>query len=183
MSAEIPDSAVFLPGYRVTRRDINLRDGGIICYVSQNFASEVFAVPATHPSDSEFLCLYIKDFHLVVTVVYHPFWGNAVADEAALSVITHTIDSAFVKYGPHLRLLVCGDFNGLRAHYNVLTRLTSLSPVVDFPTRGANTLDQIFSNFAMDQKASSMPPFGRSDHLAVACRHVQLLGNHLPNAG
>ena len=39
--------------------------------------------------------------------------------------------------------------------------------MVDFPTRGPNTLDQVFVNFAKEQRAVALPPLGRSDHCVV----------------
>ncbi|KAL9960493.1 hypothetical protein ACROYT_G033961 [Oculina patagonica] len=43
-----------------------------------------------------------------------------------------------------------------------------LKPIVDFPTRGENTLDQLFTNIPeYYSRPSSLPAFGLSDHLTV----------------
>lgn len=170
LSSETPDSAVDLNGYSVIRKDRNSHGGGILCYVRSTFSVCVIhdhEVPSLPSSDSEFLCFYLKEPHVVVIAVYHPFWDNVSAHNASISVISGLIDFAFIKYGSSLHVILCGDFNGLRTHFGTLSVLLRLSPVVNFSTRGSNTLDQIFVNFATEQKASSFPPFGCSDHLGV----------------
>lgn len=48
-------------------------------------------------------------------------------------------------------------------------RYFQMKPVVNFPTRGANTLDQIFTNISeYYSPPSSLPPFGLSDHPTVS---------------
>jgi hypothetical protein len=170
LSDETPDSAVALDGYSVSRKDRNSLGGGIICFIKDDVSFSVIVeheVPSLPVSNSEFLCIFLKTYNLMVICVYHPFWNNCAADEAAISVITRFIDYACVKFGSNIHIMICGDINGLRVHSGELMRLTRLSPIVDFATRGVNTLDQIFSNFAIDQKASAFPPLGRSDHCVI----------------
>lgn len=48
-----------------------------------------------------------------------------------------------------------------------MENVLQLTGFVDFPTRGQNTMDQIFVNFSFDHKATALPPIGRSDHCAL----------------
>ena len=112
---------------------------------------------------SEFLVCFIKTFHLLVISIYHPFWNDADAHKEAISCLCGLIDFAFIKYGSNIRVCVVGDFNDLRNHFSTITQLTRLIPLVDFPTRGSHCLDQVFPNFATDQKPSVLPPIGRSE--------------------
>lgn len=170
LSEEIPDEDVALDGFVLSRKDRNKHGGGIACYVDKDIpfsAVETQDIPLLPVSDSEIHCLFLESFYIFLICVYHPFWENQAANEAAISSITCLIDFAFVKFGSGLNILLCGDFNGLRVCFDEISRLTHLSPVVNFPTRGSNTLDQIFSSFQCEQKPLSFPPFGRSDHLVI----------------
>ena len=103
----------------------------------------------------------------MITILYHPFGDSREAHEGALTRLTHMIDKSYVKFGEKLRLLQCGDFNGLRDYYDVISGFTQLSPIVDFPTRESNILDQVFVNFASEFKAEPLSPLGKSDHLVI----------------
>ena len=166
-----PDDAVAIPSYSVVRKDRSDRKGGgILCHLRSVLSYCVFNasdVPSLASCRSEFLILYIKNFHLFLICIYHPFWNDANAHKEAISCISDLLDFAFVKYGSSVRISVIGDFNDLRNHFSCVTRLTRLLPLVEFPTRGSHCLDQIFSNFATDQKPSFLPPIGRSDHLVI----------------
>ena len=132
-----------------------------MCFVKSDITFstlDTLDIPSVPVSNSEFLCLYLESFYTFVICVYHPFWENQTAHDAAISMITTLIDFAHVKFGSELKILLCGDFNGLRVRYDEISQLTRLSSNVDFPTRGSNTLDQFFSNFRSDQKPVSSPP-------------------------
>ena len=63
-------------------------------------------------------------------------------------------------------VIIAGDFNSLDLSATV--KSFQLKPVVDFPTRGANTLDQIFTNLSeFYHLPFSAPLFGLLDHLTV----------------
>ena len=66
-------------------------------------------------------------------------------------------------------MILAGDFNKLDFAHTA--RTFQLKPSVSFPTRGNNTLDQIFTNLLeYYQPATSAPPFGLSDHLTIGLR-------------
>lgn len=172
----IPNEAVDVPGYNVLRRDrVERKGGGILCYL--HFNLKYYLIDHHHITSSctsEFLVVYIKNFHLFLVCVYHPFWNNTVSDVAALSCIADLIDYGIVRFGVNLRIILCGDFNGLRNQYTTISCSCHLKPLVDFSTRATNCLDQIFSNFSSDIKCTSLPPIGRSDHLVVIWRPTQI---------
>ena len=66
-------------------------------------------------------------------------------------------------------IILAGDFNmSLLPMVQSAVKAFHLKPTVSFPTRGNNTLDQIFTNFPEFFSAPcSLPPFGLSDHLSV----------------
>jgi hypothetical protein len=163
------NDGVAVPGYSTIRCDRSHRQGGgILCYIKDSLSfSPVDLQQPTDERCSESLCFFVRDFNLALLVLYHPHWNDSKAHDAAMSLITQTVDFLIVTYGPRLRIIVCGDFNDLRHSYNLITSVTSLSPVVNFATRGANTLDQVFTNFATDKAATQLPPLGRSDHCVV----------------
>ena len=165
------NDAVRVDGFLTARRDRKAaRGGGIICYVREPCIFTVVCgrdVPALDEAPSEFLALYVKDFHTLLICVYHAFWSDTEADERAISCITDVLDFGFIKFGANLHILLCGDFNDLRHCFSDISRMTCLTPLVNFPTRGTSCLDQIFSNFATDHEPSSLPPVGLSDHCVI----------------
>ena len=65
---------------------------------------------------------------------------------------------------PKCGVIVAGDFNKLDAKSALW--FFQQKHLINFPTRGPNTLDQIFtSTFRSDAKR--LPPFGLSDHLTI----------------
>jgi hypothetical protein len=64
-------------------------------------------------------------------------------------------------------IILLGDFNKL--DFKFVAKCFQLKTIINFPTRGLNILDQIFTN--MKEYYSSPvagPPFGLSDHITVA---------------
>ena len=63
-------------------------------------------------------------------------------------------------------IIILGDFNKL--DFKRDAKCFQLKPIVKFPTRGSNTLDQIFTNL-QEFYCSPVPgpPFGLSDHITV----------------
>ena len=165
------DDAVHVQGYCLARRDrIRSLGGGIICYLKEDttFTSlDEREIPSLQLCESEFLVLYIQKYHVLIVCLYHAFWNNTAANECAISCITDVLDFGWINYGPSLRVLLCGDFNDLRHSFFSISKLTLLTPLVNFPTRGSNCLDQIFVNFAFDQKPTLLPPIGLSDHSVI----------------
>ena len=166
-----PDSSLKLPSYNVQRKDrVQGKGGGILCYISDLYTCisiDSLSVPSLSNVASEFLCVFINELFLVLLVIYHPFWNDVKADELAISCILDVIDFSFIKFGPSCKFILCGDFNDLHKSYSQISHVSCLLPLVEFPTRKSNTLDQIFTNYRTGVRPSSLPPIGRSDHCCV----------------
>ena len=171
LSPEDTDDSIAVPGYLAYRKDrLIKRGGGILCFVRNSFSVTIIDLdPLLSPLsiNSEFLSLHVKELSLVVIIIYHPYWNDSQADDEALTTLFAIIDHVYVRFGSDIRLALLGDFNDLRKHYSSISQLSQLSPIVDFPTRGTHTLDQLFVNFAIDQKPFSLPPLSNSDHCVI----------------
>ena len=64
-------------------------------------------------------------------------------------------------------MIICGDFNDLRTFSDQICRLAGLTQLVDFPTRGDNSLDLLFTNFSTSRCPTRFSPIGKSDHALV----------------
>lgn len=170
LDLDLPDSAIAVPEYSIIRRD---RDGqmggGILCYIRSNYSYSIIddiSLPILN-SRTEFLVFYVEDLTTLLIVIYHPHWNDSRANEEAITFITSAIDLVLIKFGDYINIVLCGDFNGLREHFDTISALTQLKPMVDSPTRGSHILDQLFSNFATNHRPTYLPPLGRSDHCIV----------------
>ena len=71
---------------------------------------------------------------------------------------------------PNCAIVLAGDFNKtLLPLLQSAVKVFQLKSVVDFPTRGDRTLDQIFTNLSTEYFSSpcSLPAFGLSDHQTI----------------
>ena len=84
---------------------------------------------------------------------------------AVLNYLMDCLSSIESKY-PNCGIILLGDFNKLN-----VARLKSnfnLKQIVNFPTRGPNTLDLILTNLQdFYDVPEKRPPFGLSDHLSI----------------
>ena len=171
LDTNTPNDSLATPGYSVFRCDRQYRKGGgIMCFIRSHFKCDIIDpsfVSSLSMCKTEFLILYIRDFHLLLICLYHPFWKDSAAHEKAIECISDVTDFGFLRFGTHMRVILCGDFNDLREHFDTISSLCRLTPLVDFPTRGTQCLDQIFTNFACDQTPTFLPPLGRSDHVVI----------------
>ena len=157
----------------VCRNDRNRHGGGIIAYISERYNFKTLGadqIPLLNQCLSEFLPIVFTDYPVVLVCVYHPFWNSNVRDSQCLDVISSIIDFAVMSSHfdfEQFSIIACGDFNGFQKNYDEISAHTQLKPVVHFPTRGVNTLDQIFVNFSCEIKAVVSPPLGSSDHSLV----------------
>ena len=168
-----PDSAVSIEGYSICRRDRCRNGGGIVAYVEQAYTFRVLTasdIPSLSTCESEFLAIQFTNTPLFVIGVYHPFWNDTSRNDQCMSCIAEMIDHVLITSQfdtTIMRLVVCGDFNGLHHCLNEFSSLCQLTPVVSTPTRENNVLDQIFVNYRVDCVPRVLPPMGKSDHKIV----------------
>ena len=63
-------------------------------------------------------------------------------------------------------IILLGDFNKL--DFKFVAKCFQLKPIINFPTRGLNILDQVFTNLKEYYNSPvAGPPFGLSDHITV----------------
>ncbi len=95
--------------------------------------------------------------------MYHPSDADCTSMRDYVQSSLEYIESSI----PNPAIIIAGDFNKLDLQATV--KPFQLKPVIDFPTRGANTLDQIYTNLSeYYSPPTSAPPFGLSDHLTIA---------------
>ena len=99
---------------------------------------------------------------IIIGVVYHP----PGADNESMRDYIRDCLTKIEALHPNCGIIIAGDFNKFDAK-NV-TRLFHLKHLINFPTRGANKLDQIFTNLSeFYADVQRLPPFGLSDHLTI----------------
>ncbi|KAI4905306.1 hypothetical protein NFI96_022731, partial [Prochilodus magdalenae] len=140
--------------------------GGVCVYVNNSWCMDVRTVYKHCSQDLEFLLLRCRPFYLpreftcvfLAAVYIHPRANYT----AALSKLYDVI-SALETAHPDAVFIVAGDFN----QCNLRTVLTKYHQHVDIPTRGKNTLDNVYSDIRGGRKAARRPSFGDSDHISL----------------
>ena len=100
--------------------------------------------------------------NIVVGVVYHPPDADCSAMKEYIRVSLEKVESSF----PNSAMILAGDFNKL--DLKPTAKAFQLKPTIKFPTRGGNTLDQMFTNLSEYYSPPvSAPPFGLSDHITI----------------
>ena len=125
-----------------------------------------------HHEDNEALWADLRPIRLprgfsniIVGVVYQPSEANDSAMRDCLVTSLMSLEANFCNCA----IILAGDFNkSLLPMVQSAVKAFHLKPTVSFPTRGNNTLEQIFTNFPEFFSAPcSLPSFGLSDHLSV----------------
>ena len=125
-----------------------------------------------HSDDQEALWAFLRPKHLpcgfsnlIVAVVYHPDQHPDTSDTALNEYLTASLDKIEAKF-PNSGILTAGDFN--KFDFKAPAKCYQLEPIIKIPTRGKNTLDQIYTNLKEYYKPPiSGPAFGLSDHLSI----------------
>ena len=99
---------------------------------------------------------------IILGTVYHPPNSN---DTVMLEYLMDCLSSIESRY-PNSGTILLGDFNKLKIAR--LKRSYNLKQIVNFPTRGPNTLDHILTNLKNTYEVPiKRLPFGLSDHFSV----------------
>ena len=173
LNHDIPDTSIALDNYFIIRKDRDSAGGGLICYLSDAYLCENVRiitpsdVPSINDCGSELLPIIVG--RLLIIVVYHPHWNDSVMHLKCIDCLIEIIDFSFTTLLDvhNSNVIICGDFNDLRKCYDEIASLSSTKPVVHVPTRGLNTLDQIFTSFLHHVPAQISAPIGSSDHCTV----------------
>ena len=144
--------------------------GGVAAYVSGSIPTRELDVHV--PDNVECLWLYIRPHILprslsciILAVLYNPPHNEH--EDQLLDHLVYTVDCMRQRY-PDCGVAIMGDFNLMRSY--PLTHHLGLKQVVAFRTltRGSNTLDCIYTNFASNYLGPvEEAPLGASDHVNI----------------
>ncbi|XP_068757749.1 uncharacterized protein [Montipora capricornis] len=157
----VPDDPIKIKGYQLFGRDRKNRDHGGVCLCAKN-SIQCMILPDLHSDNHEVLWVELRPNRLprgfsniIAAVIYHPPDANNAAKRDYLRSSLTTVES---KY-PNSVTILAGDFNKL--YFTSTAKSFQIKPIIDFPTRGANTFDQmIFTNIAEYYSSPlSAPPF------------------------
>ena len=167
LKESIPDTIVNVEGYQLFRRDRKHKEhGGVCLYIGNHIQCEILSCLN---EDREVLWAMLRPKRLprgysciIIGVVYHPPDANNNDMLVYLRTSMEYVEANYTNYG----IILLGDFNKL--DFKRDAKCFQLKPIVKFPTRGSNTLDQIFTNL-QEFYCSPVPgpPFGLSDHITV----------------
>ena len=103
-----------------------------------------------HSDDQEALWAFLRPkrlprgfCNLIVPVVYHPNQHPDNSDAALNDYLTASLDKIEGKF-PNNGILIAGDFS--KFDFKAPAKCYQLEPVIKIPTRGKNTVDQIYTN-------------------------------------
>jgi hypothetical protein len=169
----IRDNVVNLQGYSLIRRDRSSgQHGGVCMYIEDAIDFERLDEISNDLLEVLWINMRMSRLprgfsNLFIGTVYHPSSADAPAMLDYLSSCLSTLESRFSNCG----FIILGDFNRLnisRLKYNY-----NLRQLINFPTRGKNTLDLVLTNL---HKFYGQPvkcaPFGLFDHNYV-CRAIK----------
>ena len=145
-----------------------LAHGGVCIYLKEDF--EFLTLDDESRTDFESLWIKIRPHRLprgfssvVIGAIYHP---PSADKNLMIDHLTETITSV-ESTNANCGLVIAGDFNHLPV--TTLLRLFRLKQLVNFPTRGPNTLDLLLNNLhQFYDKPTRLAPFGLSDHMTVS---------------
>ena len=171
LKESIPDDPINIEGRQLYRRDRkNQEHGGVCLYVKDSIQCKI--LQDFHSDDHEALWAFLRPkrlprgfSNLIVAVVYHPDQHPDTSNAALSEYLTSSLDKIEANF-PNSGILIAGDFN--KFDFTASAKCYQLEPIIKFPTRGKNILDQIYTNLKKYYKPpTSGPAFGLSDHLSI----------------
>ena len=148
LKESIPDDAINITGYQLLRRDRQHKShGGVCLYIKKTIP--YVRVTELESDHHEVLWVALSPRRLpreysniIIAVIYHPPDANCETMREYIQSSLEHIESSF----PNSAVIIAGDFNKLDLRSTV--KVFQLKPVIDFLTRGANILDQIYTNLS-----------------------------------
>ncbi|KAI2645993.1 Lariat debranching enzyme [Labeo rohita] len=145
------------------------RGGGLCVYINDAWCRDAVAVCKHCSPVLEFMVIKCRPFYLpreytaiLVCAVYIPPSSNGNNRSEALNELYQHISEQQTAY-PDAFLIVAGDFN----HADLKSVFPKIQQHIDFPTRGNNTLDFVYTTQRGAYKAFPLPHLGASDHITV----------------
>ena len=165
---QVESRVVELSGYNFVRKDrLEAVHGGIGMYIK----NEIKFSELTALSNPVFEVLWVKlnptrlprgVDNVIVGTVYHPPSGDNLEMQNYLIETLSAIEANYCNCG----MIILGDFNRLCVRR--LINNFSLKQIVNFPTRGRNTLDLVLTNLKkFYEEPTKMSAFGLSDHITI----------------
>ena len=174
LQSHIHDNVINIQGYNLIHRDrVEGTHGGVCVYIKDSIAFTV--LDELYNSSFEILWINIRPnrlprriTNLIVGTVYHlPSADNSDILDYPSNCLS-LLESRF----PNCGLFILGDFNKLNV--SRLRSCYNLKQLVNFHTRGNNTLDIVLTNLsAYYDKPNKCVPFGVSDHVIIEVRPIK----------
>jgi len=162
-----PSSMFNIDGYRLYRADRSCDGGGVAVW--SRFPANEITCP-TNKLISNILVLRFSDSNTVLIAIYHPYWGKVPQHQCILGDLQSLID---LRLLPTDKVIIAGDINDLRLYCSNFLLSNNLIQLVDFPTRGQNTLDIVcipFDLCHLYQSPVKVCPLGKSDHSGISLK-------------
>jgi len=168
-NSEISLDSSSIVGYQTVRldRDTGKAGGGIVGFFKCGLLFE--SISTDNPHHLEILPVYVFRLNLLVIAIYFPFWNNTSMYEFALDHlvnIVHKTKRLFEEFD--YNILVVGDLNDLRKVMDDFSQIFKLKNLVNFNTRGNNSLDCVYSSHK-NYSVEKLSPVGKSDHCLIKC--------------
>jgi hypothetical protein len=179
LSADVPSTAIALPGYSLIGHDISDgRKGGGVCAYVKDLLPLIVLSDLSNP-DFESLWLLLKPHRLhrdlnsiVLGVIYHPPGSN---DIDLQTHFKENLDSILSSY-PDSGIILTGNFNQFK--HKRLCSSFSLKQIVNQATSGNNILDNVFTNISKYYDTPYVvAPLGSSDHNSIVLNPFMSLTN------
>ena len=157
----IHDHVIDIDGYNLIRRDrINGQHGGVCMYIKDSIRFELLETI----SNEQFEVLWVN-----LNLPKLPRgYNNLVIGTVYLAMLNYIMNclSMLESLFSNCAFIILGDFN--RLNISQLKSNYGLRQLVNFPTRGRNTLDLVLTNLhEYYDQPSKYAPFGFSDHMSV----------------
>ena len=118
--------------------------------------------------EREILSIFLPSLNLLCICIYHPYWKNSQEHLCDLNALSSIVDWTRSNKNDHCRIIITGDFNDLNTHLTDIERSIGVENVVNFSTRGINSLDLILTNCSnYYNPPKKITKLGHSDHDAI----------------
>ncbi len=142
--------------------------GFVFTSMMHGAATLLWSANTAHPL-VEFMIIKCRPFYLpreftaiLLVAVYIPPSSNNIKRSESLNDLYQHISGQQTAH-PDAFLILAGDFN----HADLRSVFPKIHQHIDFPTRGKNTLDFVYTTQRGAYKALPLPHLGASDHITV----------------